>query len=258
VAASSSVWSARGASYAASPAHSAGPSLSKLLLLAAVKQGDRALDVGTGAGHVAALLACAGATVVGLDSSAGMLDSARSRHGELPGLTFLEAEADASGLESDSFDLVTARHTLHHHRDLAATLSEVQRLLRPGGRFVLVDEVTPHPGVDDWFDALERARDATHVRARSMREWRSMIAGARLGWVVGDDSTRYRLAVAPWLERTGLDVGQRAEVQRLFAQAPRLARELLAIEYDSVTGEALSFEMPMALILAVKPEKGQA
>lgn len=253
----SGTWSSRAKAYATSPAHNLGPSLEKLALLAAARPGTRALDIGTGAGHVAALLSRSGATVVALDPSEGMLSAARELYGELSGLTFMCADAGASNLQSETFDLVTARHTLHHHRELTTTLREVRRLLRPGGRFVLVDETTPHPCVDSWFDELERTRDATHVRANTMSQWRSLIAEAGLLWVVGDDNTRYRIEVARWVERAGAGTAQRARIRRHLAEAPAEARELFAIEYDSATGDALVIELPMAVILATKPGGGE-
>jgi SAM-dependent methyltransferase len=248
-------WSSRGSVYAVSPEHVAGPSLPRVMALARPGPGDRCLDLGTGAGHTAARLAEAGADVIGLDPARGMLDAARSRYGALPNLRFVEAPGDATGLPSGTFDIVTARHTLHHHADPVATLREVARLLKPGGRFVLVDEATPDPRVDAWLDAIERARDSTHVRAYALDEWQAMLRAAGLRWIVGDIETRYRMEVDAWVGRMALNEAGQAEVRRLFRQAGPLERRLFTIEYES--GEAVRFEFPMALILATLPEEGR-
>jgi SAM-dependent methyltransferase len=248
-------WSERGAAYAVSREHVAGPSLPKLLALADPRPGDRCLDVGTGAGHTAACLARAGAEVVALDPADGMLDAARRRYGALPGLRFVEAPGDATGLQDDAFDLVTARHTLHHHADPNATLREIARVLRPGGRFVLVDEITPDPRVDAWLDAVSRARDATHVRAYTLDEWRAMLATAGLRWVVGDTDTRYRMEVDAWIGRMDLPETEQAEVRRLFREAGPLERRLFTIEYEA--GEAVRFALPMAVVLTTRPAEGE-
>lgn len=247
-------WSARASVYAVSRVHVAGPSLEKLVALARPAPGDRCLDIGTGAGHTAARLAEAGCEVVGLDPAAGMLAAARERYGGAANLRFVEAEGHATGFDDATFDIVTARHTLHHHADPAATLREVRRVLKPGGRFVLVDEITPDPRVDAWLDAIERARDATHVRAYSLAEWRAMLHGAGLSWVVGDTDTRYRMTADAWISRMALAPAREAEVRRLFRDAGELERRLFAIEYER--GEAVSFELPMALALAVHPAEG--
>ncbi len=249
-------WSARGAAYAVSAPHVGGPSLTKVLALARPRPGDRCLDVGTGAGHTAAALADTGAEVLGIDPAEGMLAAARARYEGRPGLSFARAYGHATGLPDASMDVVTARHTLHHHRDLPATLAEVARVLRPGGRFVLVDEITPDPRIDAWLDGIERARDATHVRAYGLPEWRAALAEAGLRWVVGDGETRYPLEVASWIARMQLAPAGAENVRRRFREAPELARALFTIRYDE-GGEAERFELPMALVLAVRPAEGE-
>lgn len=225
--------------------------MAKLLALAHARPGDRCLDIGTGAGHTAAGLAATGALVIGLDPARGMLDAARERYGHLANLGFVEASGDATGFEDDAFDIVTARHTLHHHTDPAATLSEIARVLRPGGRFVLVDEATPDQASDAWLDAVERARDATHVRAYTMSEWRSMLEAAGLNVIVGDLETEYVLDVRSWVARMHLPPNGAAEVARLFRDADAHQRRRFSIVYEA--GEAVRFNLPMALVLACKP-----
>lgn len=249
---SRSAWSARGPSYASSPPHLHGPSLPKLLALARPLPSDVCLDLGTGAGHTAAHLAERAAQVVALDPAEGMLAAARERYGGLANVRFHLASADATGLEGASFDLVTARHTLHHHADVRATLREVARLLKPGGRFVLVDEVTPDAAVDAWYDELERLRDPTHVRAHTLTEWRALVADAGLEWIVGDTETRYELEVAPWVERTALTPEQAEAVYAQFRRADAHARTVFKITFEG--DRAVRFAMPMALLLALKAD----
>lgn len=250
-------WSGRGATYAVSGVHRAGPSMEPLIALARPQPADRCVDIGTGTGHTAARLLAEGvAEVVAVDPAEGMLEAARRSYGHLPGLHLVRAAGDATGLPGAAFDLVTARHTLHHHPDPRATLREVARLLKPGGRFVLVDEITPDPRVDAWLDAVSRARDATHVRAYGMDAWRGMLADAGLRWVVGDSATRYRMDTAAWIGRMALPPEGEAEVRRLFREAGPLERELFEIEFDE-NGEAVRFALPMALVLAVLPAEGE-
>lgn len=248
-------WSRRAEAYVVSREHAAGPSLPKLLALARPRPGDRCLDIGTGPGHTAALLADAGADVIGLDPSGGMLEAARRLYGGLPGLRFVQASGDATGLPDASFDIVTARHTLHHHADAEATLREAARVLKPGGRLVVVDETPSDPAADDWFDAVSRARDATHVRAYTLGQWYAMLQRAGLRWIVGDDRTLYPMAVDVWIGRMALDPAGEAAVRHWFREAGTLERRLFAIEYES--GEAVRFAVPMALVLAELPREGE-
>ena len=180
-----------------------------------------------------------------------MLKAARELYGGRENLEFRHAPAHDTGLASDYFDLVTARHTLHHHPDVLATLREAARVLKPGGRLVIVDEITPDPAVDSWFDALERARDATHVRAYSLAEWQDFVLEACLTWVVGDARTVYALEVADWVGRMALSPAEAETVSKLFRGADAHARQAFSIVYEGEV--AVRFEMPMALILALKP-----
>ena len=244
-------WSKRSADYASSPAHTSGPSLPKLLQLLRPLATDTCLDIGTGAGHTAALLAKHTRYVYGLDPAEGMRHTASHTYAHLSNLEFVDGTSEKTGFPDDTFDIVTARHTLHHHPSIPKTLREVTRVLKPGGRLVIVDEVTPNEVVNEWYDVLERTRDRTHLRAYYMSEWQRFIKRSGLMWVVGDSLTVYTLDVPSWIARMRLPDEQASAVRALFRDAPEAARQTFNIAYHQ--GEAVSFDMPMAIILAVKP-----
>jgi ubiquinone/menaquinone biosynthesis C-methylase UbiE len=240
-------WSARGHAYALSEVHRAGPSLAKLLTLLRPQATDICLDVGTGAGHTAAALAPYVHNVTGLDPAEGMLEAARSTY---PDITFVTGSSDALPFEADTFDLMTARHTLHHHASVPAFLAEAQRTLKPGGRLGIVDEITPSAEVDDWYDRLERLRDPTHNRAYTMLEWQTFIADSGLTWVCGDSLTHLRLNVAEWINRT-TPADNLETVWQMFQDAPEAAQLAFSIAYKD--GTATTFDMPLGIILIGKP-----
>ena len=111
------------------------------LLVGEVRAGDRALDLGCGAGDLTAALARAGAQVVGADVAEAALGRARSRH---PGMEFRIVPFDGPlPFEDGSFDLVWSSEVIEHVADTARWLSEVRRVLAPGGRLLLT---TPSHG----------------------------------------------------------------------------------------------------------------
>ncbi|HEY7831561.1 MAG TPA: class I SAM-dependent methyltransferase [Solirubrobacteraceae bacterium] len=104
-------------------------------LLARVHAGERVLDVGCAEGRFTAALADAGARVVGIEVAEEPLRRARSRRPDLD-LRVVPPQGDW-GLEDASFDAVWAGETIEHVTDTAGWLSEVRRVLRPGGLLLL-------------------------------------------------------------------------------------------------------------------------
>ncbi len=105
----------------------------------------RALDVGCGTGVLAGRLSRAGFTVTGLDPSQGMLDVMAESE---PGVEGLRGEGSALPFGDETFDLVLTVAALHHVADpeeVRATLVEMVRVTRPGGRLVVWDHNPRNP-----------------------------------------------------------------------------------------------------------------
>lgn len=112
----------------------------RLVRLARLAPGRRALDVCCGTGDVALALARTGAEVIGLDFSPEMLAVARQRARTAAGnLRFVEGDALALPFPEDSFDAVTISYGLRNLADFRAGLAEMARVLRPGGRLLVLD-----------------------------------------------------------------------------------------------------------------------
>jgi 2-polyprenyl-3-methyl-5-hydroxy-6-metoxy-1,4-benzoquinol methylase len=109
--------------------------LRRAFLLSHIDPLSRVLDVGCGEGRFSAELAQAGMTVVGVDVAEEPLRRARARH-PLLDLRIVPAE-DRWPLAAASFDVVWAGETIEHIADTGGWLSEVRRVLRPGGRLLL-------------------------------------------------------------------------------------------------------------------------
>jgi demethylmenaquinone methyltransferase/2-methoxy-6-polyprenyl-1,4-benzoquinol methylase len=112
----------------------------------APQAGERVLDVATGTGMVAAeLLARADCTVVGIDQSAEMLAAARARFARQDGdrVRLLEGQAEALPFADGSFDALSFTYLLRYVEDPPATLRELARVVRPGGRIASLEFGVP-------------------------------------------------------------------------------------------------------------------
>jgi demethylmenaquinone methyltransferase / 2-methoxy-6-polyprenyl-1,4-benzoquinol methylase len=124
--------------------------------LARVGPGSRALDVATGTGDLAIALAARGAEVVGSDFSEGMLERAREKSAAV---RWEQANALELPYATDSFDAATVGFGARNFSDLARGLSEMVRVVRPGGRVVVLEITTPtRPPLSTffslWFDRI--------------------------------------------------------------------------------------------------------
>lgn len=153
--------------------------------LCAVRPGDQVLDVATGTGDLAFMEKVAvgpQGRVVGVDSCVPMLQVARRR--QRVAVDFQEGDAMDLQFPDASFDVVTIGFGLRNVADRSQALREFQRVLRPGGRLMVLDFSTPTSkvlkGVHDlaYFRVMPTLgwafawhRDAHHYTADSIRTW---------------------------------------------------------------------------------------
>lgn len=144
------------------------------LLLAA---GDSVLDVGCGTGVLLAELAreIPGVRLAGIDLSNEMLEVARRRLGT--DVELKEASAEALPFGDATFDAVVSTSVFHYIREPQRALQEMRRVLKPGGRLVIVD------WCDDYLtcrvcDAFLRIFDAGHFRTYRSDELRELLVDA--------------------------------------------------------------------------------
>ena len=114
--------------------------LEETLRIARISSSDRVLEVGCGMGRFTLMLANRGAQVEGLDLSPGLLDRLRAHGGWHPGITLHCGDVlEPRPALRDSFDVVLGFFVLHHLRDVSEAVAAMSRLLKPGGRLVLLD-----------------------------------------------------------------------------------------------------------------------
>jgi demethylmenaquinone methyltransferase/2-methoxy-6-polyprenyl-1,4-benzoquinol methylase len=116
----------------------------RVIELAAVQPGNRALDVCCGTGDLALALARRGAEVTGLDFSLAMLEIAEARRqrnfkSQISNLKFMPADAQQIPFPDASFDIVTVGYGLRNLSSWEKGLAEMHRVAKPGARLVVLD-----------------------------------------------------------------------------------------------------------------------
>ena len=240
------------AAYATSSVHAGGPDLEAMIAAAALRGDERVLDVAAGAGHTALAFAPYVASVVAVDLTEAMVATGQrlAEEQEIGNVTFVPGDAEHLPFPDASFDRVTCRYAAHHFPRPAAAAREWARVLRPGGRLLLVDVVSPDdPATDTVLNAAEVLRDPSHVRDHTVGQWTAMLEAAGLAV---EDAGRFplRLAFDSWVERMRTPAATAAQIRALFAAAPSSVREALAIEVDG------TFTCPVALLRGGRGMRG--
>jgi ubiquinone/menaquinone biosynthesis C-methylase UbiE len=113
------------------------------LMLSHLSQADtRILDVGCGTGKWAEMVleAKPNAEVWGLDLSAEMLQKAEQRASRFPNrLRLTQGDSESLPFETGFFDVITCSHSFHHYPHQGQVVAEMRRVLKPGGRMMIVD-----------------------------------------------------------------------------------------------------------------------
>ena len=181
----------------------------RLVAMSGAAPGTRALDLAGGTGDIAFALADRGASVVGLDVTHRMVELARAK-----GVTSTSAARFVTGdmmslpFADATFDLVTTGYGIRNVPRIETALSEIRRVLRPGGTLLSLD-----------FNRPERA----FVRRVYLAYL--TVAGSTLGWVLHRDPDTYRYIPESIRRYPGAN-GVARTMQRLGFAACRVDRLL--------------------------------
>jgi ubiquinone/menaquinone biosynthesis C-methylase UbiE len=222
--------------YVTSPGHAAGDDLERLLALANPQPSDRALDISTGGGHTALAVAPYVASVTASDLTPRMLEAARdfiTEKGQR-NVSFLVADAERLPFLDASFDLVTVRIAPHHYPQVEVAVREMARVLTPGGRLIVIDNIAPQDALlDRYMNEWEKRRDPSHVRAWTQSEWEYFVTEAGLR-IEAEETGRKQHDFASWAERMQMPGAERERLAADMLAAPQAVRDFFEVkEQDS-------------------------
>ncbi len=217
--------------YSRSKSHSGGGDLKLLIEYLNLGGNESAVDMATGTGFTAVEIARRVSHVIAVDETREMLDKARDLAGRsgIGNIEFMLAHVNATGLESDSQDLITVRRAAHHFTEKARFISECHRILKTGGKLGFVDMVSPKNDPEDFFNRLEVARDNSHVGALSAQAWKEMIEDS--GFVVRKHQVHSEvIQFSEWMYPVGMETAQGSECRKIVDEMLKKGKN--PINYD--------------------------
>ncbi|MBA2395319.1 MAG: methyltransferase domain-containing protein [Ktedonobacteraceae bacterium] len=242
------------ADYVTSKVHASGQDLSWLVEAAALTGIERVLDIATGGGHAAFALAPYASEVVALDLTRPMLEVAQQEATarQLSNIRFLEGDAQAIPCADESFDVVVCRQAAHHFPNVQQCVNEWARVLKPGGKLLLIDSISPEePDADAFLEQIEILRDPSHMRNQRISEWKDLLGKASFTINTVREWT-ILLDIPSWTQRMRTLPASVAMIEQSMHDASPTIRERLHIEEEPV----LSFLLPAVLIVGTRASKG--
>ena len=138
------------------------------------QDGEQIVDVGCGPGLLAHELAAAVGTkgrIIGVDSSAPMIELAENRCAQLSNVEFVESDVTDLAIADASADVVTCIQVLLYVADVEKALDEMSRVLKPGGRVIIMET--------DWRSTVLNSHDGV-LTEKIIEAWDKAVPSPRL------------------------------------------------------------------------------
>ncbi|MFJ5770756.1 class I SAM-dependent methyltransferase [Psychrobacillus sp. NPDC093180] len=176
------VFSKNAEKYVTSSTHAKGSDLSLIPVWLNLPTNSIVLDIATGGGHVVKALAPHASQVFATDLTYQMLEAAKRHLDQTEtNISYVIADAESLPFLENTFDAVTCRIAPHHFPHPDIFVNEVARVLKPGGKFLLIDNIAPEEKeFDEFVNLLEKLRDESHNRSYSVNEWKTWFEEADL------------------------------------------------------------------------------
>lgn len=234
--------------YLTSAVHSQGADLQWLAALLRAYPDARVIDLGCGAGHASFIAASVVNNVVAYDLSAQMLEVV-AKAAKDKGLNNIEVQqgvAESLPFADNSADVIISRYSAHHWHDVGQALREARRVLKPGGKIIMMDVASPgNLLLDIYLQTVEKLRDTSHVHNYAPGEWLSLFTEAGLQ-IEELTSGRLELEFSSWVARM--------RTPEHFVVAIRELQKVMSddvVQHFDIQPDG-SFTVDLAMIVATK------
>ena len=232
--------------YSSSKTFSAGESLDILSNLLNKGKFESGLDIGTGAGFAAFELSKSCEKVEATDISEGMINEAKKimKERKINNLNFNICSAEELNYRDKEFDIVTCRTAAHHFLDVEKFCSEVHRVLRDEGEFIIVDTITSDQiKLNNWHQEVELIRDKSHIRNLSLIEWKNILKISKFSFLDIIQS-RVTMNLNDWMERSGTSDKDKNILKDKFQNSDEKIKSFFGIK---ILNSDISFYWPVGI-----------
>ena len=178
---------------------------------------DAVLEVGAGTCALGRTFSPYVQKIVCLDATPAMLEVGK-REAEKDGvsnITFLNGFAEELPFADNAFDIVVSRLAFHHFADVKKSFREMVRVLKWGGKLVLIDMTPRNESVREEVDRIERLRDPSHIRNLTVTEMRQLyeVNGLKL---LMQEQTDIPVSLDGWMDLTKTPQEIRGKIKELM------------------------------------------
>jgi len=237
--------------YRTSELHAKGDDLALLADWLEPKEAWTALDIATGGGHVTKALAPHVKTVFSTDLTEQMLENTAHHLDPLfENVFYVIADAEELPFLSNRFDAVVCRIAPHHFPHPEKFIQEAARVLKPNGKFVLIDNVAPeNPQLARFMNKTEKLRDDSHCRCLSKAEWSELLH--KHGLAITRSLDRKKTFQYPgWVARTTENEEQAERVKQHLLSADQQTANYFSLKVHE--GNIQSFVIDEWMVMCTK------
>jgi ubiquinone/menaquinone biosynthesis C-methylase UbiE len=239
--------------YVTSETHAKGDDLSLMLDWLNPQADWNVLDIATGGGHVSKQLSPYVRHIFSTDLTREMLATAQKHLAPYcNNVWFMVADAENLPFLDGTFDIVTCRIAAHHFPNPQNFICEAGRVLKPGGKLLLIDNIVPDDErVDEFVNKLEKYRDRSHVRCYRVNDWTDWAQDADLE--IEQSRLRKKTFDFPtWVRRTTESENQVEQVCQHILQADKALQEYCGLLLND--GEISSINIDEWMVLFMKKQ----